>query len=130
MRTIAVVVSFLAVALFAHHADAATQKRKLTVRSGQEVRIAVHSHYGEDCRGRQKARISFVHKPTDGRATVKDSTELVRKSGETCNGKKVPGKGVFYRSNKGFRGTDRVVYDRKTPTGNILFTIDATITVK
>jgi len=25
---------------------------------------------------------------------------------------------------------DRVVYDRKTPTGNILFTIDATITVK
>lgn len=38
--------------------------------------------------------------------------------------------GVFYQPNPGFRGRDRVVYDRGDENGRPLWTVDATIVVR
>lgn len=123
-----IVVACLLVVLFSPVANAVeTRKRTVEVKRGQEVRLAVHSIYGKDCKGRAKAGVAILEKPKGGTVAVRNSTEKVSK-GE-CAGKDVPGRGVFYKANANFKGKDRVVYNRNDASGKVFFKMDIVVIV-
>lgn len=109
-------------------ASADTRQREVSVSSGQMERLFVHSNYGRNCKGGPLPKISFKKLPANGQAATGKSVETVKRQGHNCNGKKIDGVGIFYQSKPGFKGTDRVVYQRGT--GKNAFTMDVTITVK
>lgn len=110
-------------------AQAETRTLKRSVPKGQDIRLTVHAEYGATCDGNLKPKITIVTAPKNGNVSVRNSLEAVDKPGTPCHGRQVPGIGVFYKSSGAFRGEDRVVYDRLSPSGQVLFRVDAKIRV-
>ena len=106
------------------------RKRDASVSPNGEVRIAVHSIYGDDCKGTQKAKIRLTRAPANGTIALRHSLERANRPAERCHGRDVPGIGVFYKPKPGFSGKDRVVYERQTPAGKPVFSVDASISVR
>ena len=97
----------------------------------KEVRIAIHSNFDDnDCSGKQKPGIDIKSNPKNGSVSVKNGVEKVNRPASACHGKSVPGKAVFYKAKSGFKGKDSVKYSILGSGGKVLFTINATITVK
>ena len=127
MRTASILALLTAIA-FSSGALAETRQVKRDARSGDVVRVAVHAIYGSNCRGQRKPVIKIRQRPVSGTVSVRGSMEEVRRG--DCAGREVPGVGVFYKANPGFKGRDRFVYDRADDKGKVQWTVDAVITVR
>jgi len=85
------------------------------VASGVDSGIGVYRRWGPNCEA-VPTMITIVEQPKHGAITLRDETTLVPLKAETgtstgCIGRVVPGKGIHYRSEPGYRGPDRVVFD-------------------
>jgi hypothetical protein len=83
--------------------------------SGVDARIVEHQAWGPDCTPRPVA-IRIVDPPRSGTATICDETLPVSTAGShpnnnpACVGRPIAGKSIYYKSNSGFRGPDRLGY--------------------
>jgi len=112
-------------------AFAADLRRNVTTTTvGREVRLTVHSVYGSDCTGGPRPKVTVLIAPRNGTLSIRNSVEVVNKPGNPCHGKSIPGTGVFYKPKAGFRGEDRMLYDRLTADGDLVFSVYARAQVR
>lgn len=99
----------------------AQQTTTASVFSGNEARVLAPNWVNTDCTSGVRPDVRVASSPTSGSIRLEDIQIVVsRNSGDSrahCNGKQVDAVGVFYRSNDGFAGQDRVVIDADFKTG-------------
>ena len=103
-----------------------------TVKSGVLTQILIHSNYGNNCQGGDRPSIKLVRAPKHGTIQTGPGVETVDKDGNICDGKKIQGTAIYYKSDRGFTGTDSFTYHRlkSGKKCEILFTIRGTIFVE
>jgi hypothetical protein len=93
-------------------AEATYQRR---ARSGVAERVIEERSWDENCAARS-VDIKIVEPPRSGTATVRDEITPIPATGRhgnvspACIGRPVATKSIYYQSNPGSRGTDRLVY--------------------
>jgi hypothetical protein len=96
-------------------APTTTNSSVVHAQSGIDARIREHQAWGPDCTPRP-VNIRIVEPPQSGTATIRDETLPVSAAGShpnndpACIGRPIAGKSIYYKSNPGFRGTDRLGY--------------------
>jgi hypothetical protein len=99
----------------------AQQTTTASVFSGNEARVLAPNWVNTDCTSGLRPDVRVTSAPSNGSIRLEDIQIAVsRNSGDSrayCNGKQVDAVGVFYRSNEGFAGQDRVVIDADFKTG-------------
>ena len=106
-------------------ADAYDRSYSVSVASGQRVMAFVSSNHPH-CKQGSIPNLVLVKPPSNGKVTLEPAVETFR--AETCIlaqckcvGKSLSGRGAFYVSNKGFKGTDYFeVYRPPLPAGERL----------
>jgi len=92
--------------------------------SGSEVRLYVLSNVNSDCTSGPRPEVRVVTQPANGTARLEEkSMPLNRASSDPnakCNGKNVDAVVVFYTSNSGYTGLDKLVVETDfNHTGNV-----------
>jgi hypothetical protein len=83
--------------------------------SGVAAPLAMETRWGPDC-GAQSLETRIVERPRNGTTAIRDEPTTIPakprfgSTAEACIGRPILGKRVYYQSNPGFRGTDRVGY--------------------
>jgi hypothetical protein len=101
--------------------SSAQQTTTASVFSGNEARVLAPNWVNADCTSGSRPDVRVTSSPSTGSIRLEDIQIIVsRNSGDSrahCNGKQVDAVGIFYRSNEGFAGQDRVVVDADFKTG-------------
>jgi hypothetical protein len=92
-----------------------------TVKSGEKTEITTHMKYDTRCQS-NRVNIRITQAPANGTLTSEPKTIVVppgmergMKQQSPCVGKTMEGVAVYYQSNPGFVGEDRVRYQRLNP---------------
>jgi hypothetical protein len=91
--------------------------------SGSESRIAAMNSVNADCTPGPVPSLRIVTAPENGTHRLEEMTYAVdRPPGDaraSCNGKLVSAVGIFYKSNAGYIGPDRIVIDVDFKNGSV-----------
>jgi hypothetical protein len=96
--------------------------------SAKPVQLGYYASANKDCTPAPLPKIRVVATPKSGTLTVRPG-ELKTDQVAGCPGLKTPAQVVFYQARGGAVGTDHVVYEVTTSTGEVA-TYDVTITIK
>lgn len=107
IRLLAATVIFGQIAAFALPAHA--QSGFVQVASGQSKRVDAYLGWNNDC-SQMSINIDVVGKPRHGTLSHRFVTETIRKASiggvKNCYGKKVRALALYYKSKRGYRGSD------------------------
>jgi hypothetical protein len=98
----------LLIGTFALAAPGQAQDQQVPTASGQEVRLLVVTNTGGECSGLPVPDVRIAEAPRSGIIIVRFGQSRFPQEAPQCAGRDVVGLAVFYRSNVGFSGTDRV----------------------
>ena len=96
--------------------------------SAKPVQLGYYASANKDCTPAPLPKIRVVATPKSGTLTVRPG-ELKTDQVAGCPGLKTPAQVVFYQARAGAVGTDHVVYEVTTSSGEV-GTYDVTITIK
>lgn len=102
------------------------------VTSGVEARVAWHASWSNSCVGRPVS-IKVLEAPTHGTLRINDelvpipSRAAVGTVSSACVGRSIMGKRLYYQSQAGYRGADRVVVQVYTPSGDYKSAVDIAV---
>jgi hypothetical protein len=107
------VVSVISLAIFSGAAVADETKHK-TVRAGVATLLAYHTSWNKECELTSLPDITTTQSPQHGSIALKDEIHPMHsvKIGtlNTCDGKLITARSVYYSANKGYAGEDRLSY--------------------
>jgi hypothetical protein len=102
------------------HAD---ETRSASVFTGNETRVLSPNFVNADCTSGPRPDVRVAGQPANGTIRIEPEPVFVsRPAGDQhaqCNGRKVDGVAVFYKSKDGFVGTDKVVVDVDFQRGTV-----------
>ncbi len=108
----------------------------ISVKSGRTALIVNLVGWDKRCRSTGYAHVVLLKKPRHGRATIRrggrypiPAKTSMGKAGK-CLGKRIRGVGVFYRSNRNFRGRDSVRFKARAGNGKRYYTYKANVYVR
>jgi len=91
--------------------------------SGNEVRLAAMNTVQSDCSPGPIPDVRVITPPTGGKHRLEEITIPIDRKPDNsrahCNGKPVQAFGVFYKSNDGFTGRDKIVLDVDFKSGTV-----------
>ena len=101
----------------------AQEYKMATVFSGNELRLYVMNLVNKDCTSGARPDVHVVLQPANGTVRAEPVLYTVDRPASDpnsrCNGRKVNGLAVFYTSNAGYVGIEKVVLETDFHTGNI-----------
>jgi hypothetical protein len=107
-----------------------------SVAPGGEVMVMNHKNWGKGCKPRPAPTIKIIVQPSHGTVSLRPGKYPVKQTlhpdaDTACVGRTLPGIGIFYKANAGYRGADTFTYEvtvgLKDPR---TYDFDAKITVK
>ena len=106
------------------------------VKSGKTTLIAQLVGWDKRCRSTGYARVIFLKKPRHGRASSRrggrypiPSKTSIGRAGK-CKGKRIRGVGIYYRSNRNFRGRDTIRFKARAGNGKRYYTYQRKVIVR
>ena len=97
-------------ALFALPA-AAQDAIKYKVAPEKEQQLGIYATVAEPCLGAPIPQLRIAEAPKGGKLIIRVLAAPIPAGDAVCGGKKIPAMVVFYQSDKGFLGVDRVALD-------------------
>ena len=91
------------------------QDQQVPTSSGQEVRLLVVTNTGGECSGLPVPDVRIAEAPRSGIIIVRFGQSRFPQDAPQCAGRDVVGLAVFYRSNVGFSGADKVRLESGSP---------------
>lgn len=102
------------------------------VASGVEGRVAWHVSWSDSCVGRPVS-IKVLEFPAHGTLRINDELVPIPSRAEVgtvpsaCVGRPISGKRLYYQSQAGYRGADRIVVQVYTPSGDYRSAVDIAV---
>lgn len=123
--------ALFAVAIVTCGASAQTSNyRSASAEAGKSVRIATVTPLKADCSVGELGGVRVVTSPKNGTLTLKRG-KLKTPATFRCPNVETMVEGVFYQSKPAFTGTDEIVYETKSGSGQIArFTVQITVSNK
>ncbi len=108
--------SLLLVIALCGSAAAEHKSLRKAVEPGGEVLVAHHKRYDKKCRPHSVPTVTITRPPAHGTVDVRDGTFVIDESWHpdaesSCRGISVPGRGIYYRADPKYRGSDTFEYE-------------------
>ncbi len=129
MTHLAAVLALSTLALAGPAAAQDKEIRNVEVQPGKQIRLALVSNVGQDCKPGAPLEIKVLTPPKTGSLAVRSGEQAAGQL-KRCPSLKVPVQGVFYTAKAGFSGTEEVSFEIKNERRTQIQTVRITVSDK